>query len=378
MGMEAEARTKELPPVSELAAVKELPDPFRFTDGKRVKTKKDWERRRQELERLVQHYAYGHLPPAGGKVRVEETASIRLDGVPATEKSLRLNMGPGRKIHARLVLTIPDGHGPFPAIVDGDLGWGRRAPEIVAEAVRRGYLLAEFDRTDLVPDKNERTGTLNAAYPDGDFGALAGWAWGYHRVADYLLTLPQVDGKRLIATGHSRGGKAALLAGALDERFALTAPNNSGCMGAGNTRFPHEGETLERIVTVFPYWFSPRLKEFIGKEDRLPFDQHELKALVAPRALLTTEGMGDTWANPPGTQMTHQAAKLVYDFLGAGDKIGVVFRPGGHGHTPEDWTALFDFADAKLLGKTVKRPFDTLAYPDEARKAFTWAAPEPD
>jgi hypothetical protein len=165
---------------------------------------------------------------------------------------------------------------------------------------------------------------------------------------DYLETLPEADKTRIAVTGHSRGGKAALLAGALDERIALTAPNNSGCMGAGCTRVPHDGESLERIASVFPYWFSTRLAEFVGRETRLPFDQHSVKALVAPRALLSTEGLEDRWANPDGAQLTHDAAKPVFDFLGASDKIGIVFRPGGHGHTPEDWTTLLDFADRQL------------------------------
>jgi hypothetical protein len=335
----------DLPPIEELPEIKELPDPFVFRDGTRVETRDDWERRRSELKTLIQEYAYGALPPADGKVKAVEVGSKSLDDIQASEKELSLSVGPDGRLKARLLVTAPNGEGPFPAIIVGDLCWGKVAPPIVKEVVGRGYILAEFDRTAFAPDENDLTGGLHALYPNEDFGALAAWAWGFHRVVDYLGMLPEVDPSRIAVTGHSRGGKAALLAGALDERIALTAPNNSGCMGAGCTRVPHDGETLERIVNVFPYWFSTRLTGFVGRETRLPFDQHSVKALVAPRALLSTEGLEDRWANPDGTQRTHDAAKIVYDFLGAGDKIAIVFRPGGHGHTPEDWQTLLNFAD---------------------------------
>src|SRR5205823_14582644 len=130
-----------------------------------------------------------------------------------------------------------------------------------------------------------------------------------HRVVDYLSTLDVIDKKHIAATGHSRGGKAALLAGATDERIALTAPNNSGCGGAGCYRFQADkSEDITAILKNFPFWFEPRFHEFIGRIDRLPIDQHTVKALVAPRALLSTEALDDLWANPKGTQQTYLAA----------------------------------------------------------------------
>src|SRR5437763_10803261 len=109
---------------------------------------------------------------------------------------------------------------------------------------------------------------------------MAAWAWGYHRAVDFLVTLRSVDKDRIAVTGHSRGGKAALLAGAIDARVALTAPNCSGCGGAGCFRFRGpQSERLADILQSFPGWFTPRLRDFIGREDQLPFDQHELKAL---------------------------------------------------------------------------------------------------
>lgn len=386
----ASAQSTAFPPVEQLPAFRELPDPFLFANGTRVQSKRDWTRRRREIAKLVQRYAYGSVPPPGGSVTAEEleaTHPVTIQDsnakdaiLGATEEKLLLHMGSGGKVQTHLILTIPftdqSRRRVFPVLIVGDLCWGKVDPAIVAEAVKRGYILAEFDRTEIAHDQAGRTGGLYDACPDGDFGALAAWAWGFGRVVDYLLTRPEVDAKRIVATGHSRGGKAALLAGALDERIAITAPNDAGCMGTGSTRFTHEGsETLAIIVKNFPFWFSPRLAQFVGQEEKLPFDQHTMKALVAPRALFETQALEDQWANPRGAQATHQAAKVVYAFLGVGDRIGIVYRPGGHAHLLSDWEALLDFADQQFFKKRVTRRFDALPYPDQSARVFAWKAP---
>lgn len=111
-------------------------------------------------------------------------------------------------------------------------------------------------------------------------------------------------------------------------------------------------------MTRFPHWFSPRLASYIGRENDLPFDQHFVKALVAPRALLSTEALGDLWANPSGTFETHLAARAVYRLPGCEDRIGIWYRAGGHAQGLDDWRALLDFADWQLLGKAPARRFD--------------------
>jgi hypothetical protein len=128
---------------------------------------------------------------------------------------------------------------------------------------------------------------------------------------------------------------------------------------------------------MVPYWYSPRLAQFIGKEDELPFDQHALKALVAPRALVSTEALGDLWANPSGTYQTYLAAREVYRFLGADDRIGIWFREGEHDHGLADWQAFLDFADLQFRGLTPAYRFDANPFPGLAR-AFSWSAPAPD
>ncbi len=350
--------------INSLPAITELPDPFLSKNGKRVQTPRAWKAQRRVLLDQILRHEYGELPPKPSRIIGTETASVSLTESSADPTEIRLTIGENDTIQTRLLLTVPKGKGKFPVIVCGDLCWGRIKPEIIAEIVKRGYALAEFDRTEIAPDSAERAGVY-AAYPDYQGGRLAAWAWGYHRVVDYLLTRKEIDRSKIIVTGHSRGGKATLLAGATDERIALTAPNNSGCGGAGCYRLQAaKSEAIGDIVKNFPFWFQPDFGAFIGDTDRLPFDQHTVKALIAPRALLTTEALGDLWANPHGTQQSHIAAREVFRFLGAEDKLGIVFREGKHEHNAADWNALMDFADQQLRGRSVTRRFDAFAFPE--------------
>ena len=366
----------DLTGMDKLPVIKELPDPFLMNDGRRVATREDWARRREELKAMLLYYEYGHLAPDPSNLKATEVSSKQLAEIAATEKQILLTMGPGSKVSFQLTLTIPAGEGPFPVIIKGDLCWGRVAAAIVGSSIRRGYIVAEFDRTQIAADNADRTKGVHPLYPDHDWSTLAAWAWGFHRTTDYLLTQKNVNPKRIAITGHSRGGKAALLAGALDERISLTAPNGSGCGGAGCYRVLGEKcEDIEAITKRFPYWFHPRFKEFVGHVDQMPFDQHSLRALVAPRAQLSTDALGDLWANPLGTQVSFLAAREVYKFLGVTGKIGIHYRQGKHEQNEEDWGALLDFADLQFLGRKVDTKFDSLPFSD-ASKAFTWSAPK--
>ena len=376
----------ERKPLDQLPSIKDLPDPFLFADGSRVKSLEDWSRRRKELIDLVLAYEYGELPPAISNVTAKvlsagpTTRPAEMPG--ATESTVLLSMGPEQKILLHLHITIPappasaNAEVKFPVIVRGDLGWGAVKPEISAAVIQRGYILIQFDRTELAIDqKATLTGGVYTAWPDYSGSAMSAWAWGYQRVVDYVLTRPDVDAKHIAITGHSRGGKAVLLAGAIDERIALVAPNASGCGGCGCYRFQApKSEAIENITKNFPYWFEARFTDFIGHVDRLPFDQHSIKALVAPRAFLETSGLGDLWANPEGSQQSWLAAREVFDFLGAKDQMGIAWRAGIHEHNLRDWSALLDFADWRFFGKKPERAFDTLAYPRSERR-FTWGRP---
>lgn len=392
-GVSEVAVTSQRKSLDQLPVIPELPNPFLFNDGKPVKSAADWKRRRQELIELILTYEYGELPPAVANVKgtvISSAPTTRPAEMPgAIETEVVLTMGPENKITMHLHLFIPAvpvdkalGTAKFPVILRGDVNlrgdpyWKYVTPEIAAAVVKRGYILAEFDRTELAVDKKAtRDGGIYSAWPDYNGSAMSAWAWGYERCVDYLLSRPDIEPNHIAITGHSRGGKAVLLAGALDERIALTAPNGSGCGGAGCFRFQApKSEAIENIVKNFPYWFEPHFAEFIGHVDRLPFDQHSIKALVAPRALLETSGLGDLWANPEGSQQSYLAAREVFDFLGVPEQIGVAWRSGNHEHNLRDWTALLDFADWKFFGKQPARAFNTLAFPGSEKK-FTWTKP---
>jgi hypothetical protein len=339
-----------------------LPDLFRFENGAHVRRREDWRARRQELLDAIVPLQYGGLPPAPARSRGETLHAspvARLNG--ARNITCRVVTGPDRSFSFILNLLAPAGEGPFPVVITGDACWRYVTDEIAGEVLRRGNVLAQFNRVELAADipNADRTTGIYPLYPEATFGALAAWAWGYHRCIDVLEQMEFVDRTRIAVVGHSRGGKASLLAGATDERIALTAANDSGCGGAGCYRRQGlDSETLADIVKRFPYWFGPRFGEYIGRESELPFDQHFLKAAVAPRLLLTTEALGDLWANPTGAWETHVAARAVYRFLGVEERIGIWYRAGGHAHTQADWETLLDFMDWHFGGRQPQLRYD--------------------
>lgn len=360
------------------AANADLPDLFLFHDGSRVRSRDDWQRRREQLLRDLLDIEYGCLPPPV-EVRAEELHThqvVRMQN--ATHSQYRLTAGEGPDaVRFRLDLLIPEGDGPFPAVLNGDDCWFYRDAPLMRTVLNRRYILAWFSRVEIAPDvaPPERNTGIYRLFPEASYGALAAWAWGYHRCIDVLVKDPRVDPGRIAIAGHSRGGKTTLLAGATDERIALTCANDSGCGGAGCFRVQGpRSETLADICKVFGFWFAPELRRFVGREFELPFDQHALKAVIAPRALLTTEALGDPWANPSGTRQTHAAASEVYRFLEVPDRIGIWYREGTHAHTLEDWEALLDFADWHFRGIAPNRDFDMNPFP-EMPVPFSWRAP---
>ncbi len=373
-------RRPYLPPTGPLPAIEELPDPFRFVDGSRVSTRADWELRREEMKSAILYYEYGSMPRVPDNITVAERTTRVVDGGAAIEERLVLAMGPGHAIRMNVGLLVPKREGPFAVIIKNDRGAGH--VPIAKELIQNGYIVCEYNREDLDPDRRDVVGPAQSAYPEHDWGTIAVWAWGTSCVVNYLLTRPEVDPNRIATTGHSRGGKTALLAGALDERIALVAPNGSGAGGAGCFRVQGpRSETLGKITEPerFGYWFHPRLRAFAGREAQLPIDQHFLKALVAPRALLSTEARDDLWANPLGTQQTFVAAQEVFNFLGAGHRNGIALREGKHDQLVEDWQTLLAFMNREFYGKEPPdgRRFDRTPFAD-VEPAHSWQAPIAD
>jgi len=325
-----------------------LPDLFTFNDGSRVTSPADWPRRRIELLQPLLEVEYGQLPPPPERLTVELLHTFPIECLgEARQSQYRVTLYCPRELAFIVTLLLPHGAGPFPVIINGDACWRYVTDDVRNDVIARGFALAEFNRLEFASDNgsSDRTSGLYRVHPDGSYGALAAWAWGYHRCVDFLSTLVEIDSKKVVVAGHSRGGKTSLLAGATDERIAVVSANNSGCAGAGCFRVQDDqSESLKHAVTHFAYWYARRLADFMGRESELPFDQHFLKAACAPRALLTTEAMADRWANPDGSRASHMAAQQAYHFLGVDENIQIAFREGGHSHTRDDWRTLLDFA----------------------------------
>jgi hypothetical protein len=237
------------------------------------------------------------------------------------------------------------------------------------QCIARGYAVATFYYGDVEPDDPGAGGGVRQSVHlrDGtdDWGAIAAWAWGLQRAADYVAKENDIDSKHIALVGHSRLGKAAMLAGAFDERVAMVIALQAGCGGTAPSRGT-VGESVERINTVFPHWFCGEFKKFNTQVDRLPFDQNCLMALCAPRPVLLGAAVEDTWANPAGAFEMLKDAGKVYRLLGAeglsastmpqtsqliDSTLGFFIRPGQHSMTPEDWKYFLDFADKQWKGQ---------------------------
>jgi dienelactone hydrolase len=348
-------RTGELPPdFAAMPGVGELPDALRFQDGRPVKSRKDWPARRAELLGLFQHYVIGRVPEAPGNTRVAESRERVEDGVRVCE--LTLEFGPEHRARLRVELLIPPGPGPFPVFITQD---NHRRWALVA--VSRGYLGCVYAGADSRDD----TGAWTTLWPDFDWTKLTRRAWAASRCVDHLLTLPEVDPKRLALTGHSRNGKTALIGAALDERISAVISSSSGAGGPCTWRLFSEtqfGEGIELITRSFPDWLHPRLRFFVGREDRLPVDQHELIACIAPRPVLLATALNDNVESVWAIEQTRRAALPVFALLGGADRLSLRYRAGGHPTDAGDIEDYLDWLDFQF-GRSRRPVGDAPIYP---------------
>ncbi len=383
-----------------------LPDPLVMENGKRVTSVKDWEKkRRPEILRLFETQVYGKSPQRPKlryKLMTEDKQA--LNGI-ATRKEVAVYFSPDNDLFMTVLLYIPNqrkGAVPLffglnfkgnqsvsldPGITYSESrtpgndrrpeGSPSRTPGRGAEASRwpiellmeRGYGVATVYRGDIDPDYDDgfQNGVHALFYAKGqtqpkadEWGTLAAWAWGLSCAMDYFEVDKDINATQVAVVGHSRHGKTALWAGAIDQRFALTISNDSGCGGAALSR-RGIGETAFLINKQFPHWFCANFKQYNDKEDELPVDQHELIALMAPRPVYIASAKGDTWADPKGEFLSGLYANPVYELYGktglpvsempAVDEpvlsgtIGYHIRTGEHDIKEYDWRQFMEFAD---------------------------------
>jgi hypothetical protein len=383
----------------------DFPDPLVAKDGTKIATIAAWKSiRKPELKELFQKHMYGRLPdavPVTAAVRHEDKNAFGGKGT-LREVEIHFNLfGKKHPLPIFLMIAFPnDRNGPAPAFVGPNFGGNHlystdpniRVPEswmypkypgvknnkATAEgrgkatdvwplemAVSRGYAVATFYNGDIQPDRPGVMEGFRALMPASDAddatATIMSWAWGVHRCVDYLATMPEIDAKRIAVVGHSRLGKTALLAGAFDERIALVIPHQAGCGGTGPSRHDDpKAEGVKRINTSFPHWFSKSFKQYNDATEKIPFDQHCLAALCAPRPVLYTNAALDLWANPSGQFEMLKRATPVYELHGVkgleaaampehgklvDSRLGYFIRAGEHSMTTPDWEVYLRFAD---------------------------------
>jgi hypothetical protein len=313
-----------LPSFSELPTIQALPDPFMWADGRgRMSNFSDWRYRRAEISAEVQHYELGTKPPPANL-----QASFSNDTVKVTVED------GGKSLTLTAVIVSPSGNGPFPAVIGVGSGTGSLLADIFTS---RGIATIAYNFGQVAPwTQNGRgLGGFYTLYPDPMVGYFAAWAWGVSRIIDGLEKVPQanIDLKHLAVTGCSFAGKIALYAGALDERIALTVAQEPGGGGDATWRVT---ETLsgsrETLRNAQSYgWYYQDVSQFNNAVTKLPFDQHEVMALIAPRALFVLGNPDYEWLADESGYVGCKAAKEVWKALGVPDRFGFS-KVGGHLH----------------------------------------------
>ena len=348
-----------------------LPNVLQMNDGTKVTTKEEWAVRRKEIRNLLCNEFCGYTPdfPTTVEAFITKEDENSFGGKAVTyELDIRCR-SPFAYFAFPCSLTIPKGiEKPAvfltltftPTIADG-LG---------EEILDHGYAIASVYYQDIAPDKEDDfeggVGRFCNRNRFDSWGKIGMWAWGTSRIMDYLQTLSTIDTERIAVIGHSRLGKAALWSGAMDERFSLVISNDSGGGGAALFR----GKTGEKIVNLSNKgsncWFCGNFFRYNDLEDKMPFDQHFLLSLVAPRHLYVCSASEDAWADPLSEFLSCVATTPVYEILGEiglitpdskpkvneyfhEGKIGYHLRGGTHYLSRFDWQKVMEYRKKHMV-----------------------------
>ncbi len=383
--------------INSSGSVPNLPALLLSNNGNAIKNKKDWEKiRRPEIAALVEKEIYGFVPDQ----KIDCTSELleqdnNAIGGTAIRKQIKLSFKRNNQtISVEMLVYLPKGKKHFPtflgynfngnetiypdAKIHASKAWTGNGKELgkdslnwpVASIIQAGCGVATMYYWDIAPDKEDFSIGIyplfyqpNQLRPsNNEWGALAAWAWGLSRALDYLQTDKQVDGKRVIVIGHSRLGKASLWAGAKDQRFAGVISSGSGAMGVSISK-DKKGETLSAVIKRFPRWNSTNFKKYLNQDSILPFDQHMVVAMLAPRPLYIASASEDQWADPSHEYLSAVLVSDVYHLYGyptlsnktslpleqpIAGRISHHVRIGKHDILPYDWNLYLQFANREL------------------------------
>ncbi len=389
-----------------------LPELLVSKTGKKITTAKIWnDVRRPEILSLFEENMYGKMPGelniSSSRILEESTNGL---GGKAIRKQILLTFEKnGKKLEVNMLLFLPKNVKKAPLFLGYNFGGNQTVaddPEIFVtrswirpitslgitdnkatektrgtsktnwqaeKIIDSGYGLATIYYGDVDPDRDDFSDGVhpllyspNQTKPAAnEWGSISAWAWGLSKALDYLEKEKGVDAGKVIVMGHSRLGKTALWAGALDQRFAIVISNNSGCGGAALSRRMY-GETLKAMNDVFPHWLCDNCLKYDDNVNALPVDQHMLIALMAPRPVYIASAEEDQWADPRGEYLSGYFATPVYKLFGKKglpsmempgtsqpimNTIGYHIRPGKHDVTAYDWDQYIKFANLHLKNK---------------------------
>ena len=344
-------------PVSELPTIKELPDPLAWHNGSGKVTKfKDWERRRNEISAMIQHYGIGRKPSVeDGQVSARMRGDTLIVYVTRNGKTIRLTSE----------IRYPEvGKPPYALMIGTSM---IALPKTLFEGKPIATMVFHEkqvnDYGQWGPHHERGEHPFDRLYPELTAnGAYSEWAWGMSRLLDGLQQLgpeiTKIDMKHIGVTGCSYAGKMALFCGAFDERIALTIAQEPGGGGAAAWRVSHTLDEVEDLDKTDYHWFMESQRENFGGDNvyKLPYDHHELVTMICPRAVLLLGNPDFKWLADPAMLASAKEAKKVWEKFGIADRMGWSIV-NGHGHCqlPESqFPEVSAFIDKFLLGKDVK------------------------
>ena len=364
-----------LPSISELPTVHPLTDPFEWSDGSGRDTSfAKWSHRRAEIKAEIEHYEIGSKPVRPENITASYSGGTITVNITANGNTLTLTSP----------VTLPSGNGPFPAVIGMGGGTGSLPSSIFTS---RGIATIAFNFGQVMSHTQTRgREPINKLYPDLTYiGAYSAWSWGVSRIIDGLELVSEdlnIDLKHLAVTGCSFAGKMALFAGAFDERIALTIAQESGGGGAAAWRVSETLGNVETLGRTSHSWFIEDMFKFANVVSKLPYDHHELMAMVAPRALLVLGNPDYKWLAEESGYVSCRAAHEVWKAFGVPDRFGFSIV-AGHMHCSlpaSQYPEVEAFVEKFLLGEmtvntnVTKSPYD---YVDYSRWFKWWGTGEP-